>query len=118
MVPRRLQIVDSLLDLEAHTEEPDAIRMRRAHLAKYAKAAMAGALVICLAAAARVVASSLVGDADDLALGSTQAAGVSDAPHWAQPEATKAAPLFVVKEIVTTSKGLAAAQPPTKKKRR
>lgn len=118
MVPRRLQIVDSLLDLEAHTEEPDAIRMRRAHLAKYAKAAMAGALVICLAAAARVGATSLVGDADELAVGSTQAVGVSDTPRWAQPQATEAAPLLVMNDIATASKGLAAAQSAAKKKRR
>lgn len=115
--PRRLQIVDSLLDLEAHTEEPDAIRMRRAHLAKYAKAAMAGALVICLAAAARLGASALVGDSDEMAQASAQSVGVSDGPHWAQPLATRGAPLLVMNDMATTSKSVAVA-PSSKKKRR
>jgi hypothetical protein len=62
MVPRRLQIVDSLLDLDADSHEADALRLRRAHLARYAKMAMAGALAICFAAGIRIVASSVVGD--------------------------------------------------------
>ena len=115
--PRRLQIVDSLLDLEAHTEEPDAIRMRRAHLAKYAKAAMAGALVICLAAVARLGASALVGESEEFAQASVQSVGVSDGPHWAQPLATRGAPLLVMNEIDTTSKAVSAARSAKKKRR-
>jgi hypothetical protein len=117
VVPRRLQIVDSLLDLQAHTEEPDAIRLRRAHLAKYAKAAFAGALVICLAAAARVGASALVGESNENAQASAQSLSVSDAPTWAEPMATRGAPLLAMSAIDTTSKSIAAAKSAKKKRR-
>ena len=115
MHARRLQIVDSLLDLDTDSHEADAIRMRRAHLARYAKMAMAGALAICFAAGARVVASSVVGDPEldgVTASVSAQSPAPSSADTSAKPSPTPA------DEIVPSSTERLCKLVVTAKKRR
>jgi len=93
----RLHIVDSLLDLDERSSEPDAIRARRAHLAKYAKASVAGALVICVVACARLCASALAGapEAESVASTSAAAAVTSDDPAFAAPKPTPGGEVLV-----------------------
>ncbi len=85
MHARRLQIVDSLLDLDTDSHEADAIRLRRAHLARYAKMAMAAALAICFAAGIRVVASAVVGEPE--LDGMTASVGAQSTPSSADTSA-------------------------------
>jgi hypothetical protein len=68
MAFRPCSILDSLFDLRADSREPDVFRLRRAHLAKYTKAALAGAIGICVLAGLRTAASAAFSD-DDAALG-------------------------------------------------
>jgi hypothetical protein len=101
MQPRRLQIVDSLLDLDADSLESDTIRMRRAHLARYAKIAMVGGLVICFAAGVRVAIEAAMGDAEIEAASVT--ASVDAAPRTAdtsaRPLPTPAAEVLATREV-------------------
>lgn len=68
MAFRPASILDSLLELRDTSREPDAFRLRRAHLAKYTKAAVAGAIGICVLAGIRTAAAAAFSD-DDAALG-------------------------------------------------
>jgi hypothetical protein len=85
MPPRRLQIVDSLLDLDADSREADTIRLRRAHLARYAKMAMAGALAICFVAGVRVALEAMMGDGEVAATASIEAPSGADTSVRPQP---------------------------------
>jgi hypothetical protein len=53
MIFRPASIVDSLLELRENSREPDAMRLRRAHLARYTKGVIAGAIAVCAIAAVR-----------------------------------------------------------------
>ena len=58
--------LDSLLELREDSAEPDAFRLRRAYLAKYAKVVCAASMAICVFACARVAVGEIVSD-DELA---------------------------------------------------
>lgn len=89
----RLQIVDSLLDLDADSSEADALRLRRAHLARYAKMTMAGALAICFAAGVRMFGEAIVGgpEVDGVTASVAAPATPSGADTSAKPSPTPAA---------------------------
>ena len=92
MQARRLQIVDSLLDLDADSHEADTIRLRLAHLARYAKFAMAGALGILFVAGLRVAASAIVGEPEiDGATAAVSGPVPSGADTSAKPLSTRGA---------------------------
>jgi hypothetical protein len=106
MSSRRLQIVDSLLELDTDSHEADTIRLRRAHLARYAKMAMAGAFAICFVAGVRVALEAMVGEPD---AATETGEAPSGAATSARPQPTPAAEVLPsatqrVQPVATTAR--------------